>query len=184
MPRSELQLSIGRLQFVFAQSEAGHGRAVLRVQVRFVRFVAGISRHPVLLGREWVDNAGLKPRLGKGPLHRQVVVTSPFHDDDRVADIVLLLGLADQVHRRAEAAGPVRERLGLDEQVAEVVGHHPLTAVLGRIDAHDGKPFAPYLLDTGANDTIGLLQRLSPRRTRLAISAAVYPDVVRHLDSP
>ena len=73
--------------------------------------------------------------------------------------------------------------LGFDEQVSEVVGHHPLRTMLGWIDADDGEPFTAHLLDAGTDDTIWLLQRL-PSWLGFALLTAPSSDVVRHLDSP
>ena len=48
---------------------------------------------------------------------------------------------------------------GFDEHVPEVIGHHPLRPMLGRIDAYDGKVLATHFLDTWTDDSIGLLKR-------------------------
>ena len=54
------------------------------------------------------------------------------------------------------------ERLRFDEQVPEVVGHHPLRAMLGGIDTDDREVLTAYFLDTGTNHAIGFLERLPP----------------------
>ena len=89
-----------------------------------------------------------------------MVVSRSFHDDDRVLDVVLLLGLANHLHGQLEEDALMLDGLGFDEQVPEVVGHHPLRAMLGRIDADDGEVLTAHLLDTGTDDAIGLLRGL------------------------
>jgi hypothetical protein len=153
---------LGWLQLELTQSESGYGRSVLRIQVRFISLVSRISWHPILLGRKRMNHASLKSRLGECTFHRQVVVTRSFHDDHRVLNVMLMLDLANLIHGQLETGCLMLERLRVDEQVPEVVGHHPLGPVLGRINTHDRKPLTAYLLDAGANDAIGFLERLPP----------------------
>ncbi len=103
MPRSQLQFPIGRFQLQLAQPEPGDGRPVLSVEIRFVGLVARIGRHPILLRGERMDDTRFESSAGKRSLGRQVVVSRPLNDDDRVLNVVLLLGLANPLHGQLEA---------------------------------------------------------------------------------
>ena len=113
MPCSQLQFPIGRFQLQLAQPEPGHGRSVLSVQIRFVGLVARIGRHPILLGGEGMDDTRFESGAGKRSLGRQVVVSRPLNDDDRVLNVVLLLGLANLLHGQLEANPSVLQTFGV-----------------------------------------------------------------------
>ena len=98
---------------------------------------------------------------GKGPLGRQVVISGSLNHDDCIPDVVLLLGLSNHLHRYFEEDALMFDGSGLDNQIPEVVGHHPLRPMLGGINADNREVLTTHLLDTRANDSIGLLQRLS-----------------------
>ena len=106
-----------------------------------------------------MNDACFESSLGKSPLGSQVVVSGSFHDDDHVLNVVLLLSFANLLHGQLEEGRLMLQGLRFDEHISKVVGHHPLGAMLRRIDAHDGELLAADLLDTRANDTVGLLQR-------------------------
>src|SRR5690348_13464692 len=184
MPRSQPQLAIRRFQFQLTEPEPGYRRAVLRIQIRLIRLVARIGWHAVLLGGEGMDDARFESCAGEGSLRRQVIIPRPFDDDQRVLDPVRLLSLADQFDGQLEVRRSVLERSGLDEQVSKVIGHHPLRAMLGWIDADDGEPLAAYFLDAGTEDAVGLLQRPIGARLATALRTTVSLYAVRHLEAP
>src|SRR5262245_17823931 len=97
MARSELQLTIRRFEFYVAQAEPCHRSSVLSTQIGPIRFVAGISRHAVLLGGKGMHDSRFETGGGKGALGRKVVVSSSFDGDDGVLNIVLCLDLANQI---------------------------------------------------------------------------------------
>jgi hypothetical protein len=65
-----------------------------------------------------------------------------------------------------------------DKEVPKVVGHHPLGSMLGGIDTDNGEVLTTYFLDTRADDSIGLLQRLSVTWLGSALLTAGSSDVV------
>ena len=112
-----------------------------------------------------------------------MVISSSLDDDDGVLDVVLFLGLANQLDGQFEAGRLVLQCSRLDEQVAKIVGHHPLRAMLGRIHTDDGEPFTAHLLDARSDDAIRVLQR----RVRAGFGSLVTATsswMVRHLDAP
>ena len=163
MPGPQLELAIGWLQLELTETESGHSRSVLGIQVRFVGLVARIRWHAILFRRKRMDYPRIESSLGECTFHRQVVVARSFHDDNRVLNVMLLLGLANLLHGQLETGRLMLERLRFDEQVPEVIGHHPLGSVFGRINTHDRKTLTAHLLDAGTNDAIGFLERLPPR---------------------
>ena len=104
-----------------------------------------------------MDDTRFKSSPGERSLGRQVVVSGSFHDDDGVLNVVLLLGFANLLHGHLEEGGLMLQRLGFDQQIAKVVGHHPLRPMLGRIDADDGELFTTHLLDPRCDDAGWLL---------------------------
>ena len=105
-----------------------------------------------------MNDACFKAGFGKRPFGSQVVVARPFHDDDRVLNVVLLLSFPNLRDGQLEVDRSVLYRLRFDEQISKVVRHHPLGPMLGRIDAHDRKSVTPHLLDAGPDDSVGLLE--------------------------
>jgi hypothetical protein len=67
------------------------------------------------------------------------------------------LDFANLSHSLFEKGGLMLQRLSFDQQIAEVVGHHPLRPMLRRVDADDGELFTTHLLDRGCNDAGWLL---------------------------
>jgi hypothetical protein len=63
---------------------------------------------------------------------------------------------------------------------SEVVGHHPLRAMLGSVDTDDGETFIAHLLDAGTDDTIRLLQRLDRVGFGFTVVTATPSWMVRH----
>ena len=98
MPRSELQFSIRGFQLQLAKPESGYGSSMLSKQIGLVGFVARIGWHPILFGGERMHDACFQASTGESPLGRQMVISGSFHDDDGVLNVVLLLGLANQLH--------------------------------------------------------------------------------------
>ena len=88
-----------------------------------------------------------------------MIVPGPLDNDNGIQDVVFLLRLVDHLHRQLEEDALVFDGLGLDEQVSEVISHHPLRSMLGRINADDGKVLTTHFLDTRTDDSVGLLQR-------------------------
>ena len=154
---AQLQFAIRRCQFEFAEPKAGYGRAVLRVQVGFVGFIARIGRRPILLGGERMDNPCLESGTGECAFGKQVVVSGPLDHDDGVLNAVLLLRLANLLHCQLKEGGLVLDGLGFDEDVSKIVRHHPLRTMLGRIDADDAELVTAHLLDARTDHAIGLL---------------------------
>ena len=76
--------------------ESSNRRSMLGVQVSFIRFVAWIGRHAVLLGRERMHNACFKSGSGESTLGSKMVIPGTLDDDDDVPTVVLLLSLANQ----------------------------------------------------------------------------------------
>jgi hypothetical protein len=78
------------------------------------------------------------------------------------------------------------QRLRWKEHLAKVVGHHPLGAMLGGIDTHDGESLASDLLHARSNDAAGLLHILSLPRIRLKMSLTtiviIGPEFSAHAD--
>src|SRR6516162_10616293 len=180
MACAELQVTIRRFQLQLAQPKAGHRRPVLRIQIVFIGLVAGVGRHAILLGSERMDHARFESGPGESPLGRQVVVSGSLHHDDGVPDVVLLLSLSNHLHRHLDEDALVLDGLGLDQQIPEVVGHHPLRTMLGGIDADNGEVLTAYSLDTGTDYSTGLLQRL-PAWLGFVLLTALSSDVVWHL---
>jgi hypothetical protein len=137
---------------------------VLSKYVGFVRLIARISRHPILLGREEMNDAGFKTGPGKGSLRGQIIVSSPLDDDDEILNVVLLLDLVNLFHGQFEAGSYVLQNLGFDEDIAKIIGHHPRGAMFGWIDANDGEMLPSHLLSTSTDDTIWFLQRFDAAR--------------------
>jgi hypothetical protein len=127
-----------------------------------------------------MDHARFESGPGESPPGRQVVVSGSLNHDDRVPDVVPLLGLSNHLHRHLEEDALVLDGLGLDQQIPEVVGHHPLRTMLGGIDADNGEVLTAYSLDTGTDHSTGLLQRL-PTWLGCVLLTARSSDVVRHL---
>jgi len=103
-------------------------------------------------------------------------------------NVVSLLDLVNQLHRRFEEGPLVLKGLRRDEQIPEVVGHHPLRSMLGWIDAHDGELLAADFGNTRPDDAAWLLQirrfTLLRLRIRLTMFAAARSGFTGHLDSP
>jgi hypothetical protein len=117
-----------------------------------------------MLGGKGIHDAGFKAGAGEGSLRGQIIVSSPLDDDDEVLNVVLLLDLVDLFHGQFEARSYVLQSLGFDEDIAEVVGHHPRRAMFGRIDTDDGEMLPSHLLNARTDDTIGFLQRFDATR--------------------
>lgn len=140
---------------------------MLSIEIGFIGLIAGIGRHAILLGREGMHDACFKSCFGESPFGSQMIVSSSFHNDDRVLNVVLLLRFANPRHGQLEEDGLMLKCLAFDEQISKVVGHHPLRPMLGRIDANDGESGAADLRDPGSNDPTWLLQILSLARIGL-----------------
>ena len=140
-----------------AQPETGDGRPVLSVEIGSICFDARIGRHAILLGCERVQDACLKSSIGKSPLGSQVVISGAFYNDDGVLDLVLLLSCANLGRGQLEASRSMLQCLTLDQQVSKVVSHHPLGAMLRRIDANDGEPVPTDSGHTRRDDPTRLL---------------------------
>ena len=56
------------------------------------------------------------------------------------------------------------QNLGLDEDIAKVIGHHPRGTMFCWIDANDGEMLPSHLLNTRTDDSIGFLQRFDAAR--------------------
>ena len=85
------------------------------------------ANRPVVVA--WWQTDGrraFRSRPGQRLAWGQVVVARAFHDHNHVLDLVLLLRLSDHRHGHLEKRILVFEGPGFDEQVPEVIGHHPL----------------------------------------------------------
>lgn len=94
-------------------------------------------------------------------LGREMLVPSSFNDDNRVLDVMLLLSLANKYEASLEMPRLMLKRLWLDEQFSELIGYHPLRAVLCRIDTNDREPVSTDLGNARCDYTTWLLQMLS-----------------------
>ena len=77
---------------------------------------------------------------------------------------MLRLDLMNLFHGQLETRSCVLQNLGLDEDIAKVIGHHPRGAMFGWIDANDGEMLPSHLLNTRTDDTIWFLQRFDAAR--------------------
>jgi hypothetical protein len=88
---------------------------MLSVQVRFIRLVAWIGRHSVLLGRERMYHACFKSGTGESVLGSEMVIAGTLDNDDDVLNVVLLLSMANLRDGCPEVTGLMLESLWLDE---------------------------------------------------------------------
>jgi len=94
-----------------------------------------------------------------------MVVPSSFDNNYDVLNVVLLLSFANLHLGQLEKGCLMLQCLRLNEQIPEVVGHHPFRAMLCRVDTHDGELLTAHLLHARRDDTTGLLHIL--RFTRI-----------------
>ena len=180
----QLQIPIRRFQLQLAQPKAGDRRTMSRVEIGLIGFVARIGGHPILLGREGMDDPRFKAGVGEGPLQRQEIVPCSFDDhDDR-------LGCRAVPEAVESSPSPLRSwplgvgLFGVRSADSQSTGHHPLRAMLGGIDADNGELFTADLLDVRANDAILFPYCRATAGLRLRFFPARASNVVRHLKSP
>ena len=89
-----------------------------------------------------------------------MITAGAFDGYQHLGDAVLLLGLADQLHSQVEVGRLMLQRPGLDQDIPQVIGHHPLRPLLGGIDAHQRELLGTDLSDPSGQSTAGLLNRL------------------------
>jgi len=111
-----------------------------------------------------MQDACFKSRVGEGPFRSQMVVPRSFDNHDGVLNAMLLLSLANLHHGQLEEGRLMLQCLGLDEQVSEVVGHHPFRAMFCGIDTHDGELLTAHLLHAMPDDTPHLLHAVRVTR--------------------
>jgi len=124
---------------------------------------AGIFR-PFRTDRQQAAS-GIVPR-GNLAKHRETLQVNLTGVSSQIAfrAEVLLLRFANLHHGQLEEGRLMLQRLGLNEQIPEVVGHHPFRAMLCGIDTHDGELLTAHLLHARRNDTTGLLHILRVAR--------------------
>jgi hypothetical protein len=72
---------------------------MLGIEIGFVGLVARIGWHPILPGGERMNHTCFKSRTSECPFGKQVIIPRPLNHDNGVQDVVLLLRLADHLHR-------------------------------------------------------------------------------------
>ena len=70
-----------------------------------------------------MDDTRFESSDGKRSLGRQVVVSRPLEDDDRISNVVLLLDLVNQLHGPVKIGFGVREPLGERQRIAGLDQH-------------------------------------------------------------
>ena len=128
---------------------------MLGMEVGLIGLVAWVGGHTILLGGKRMDHTGFEASFDEGVFGRQVVIPSAFYHNDGIFDVVLLLSLTNLLDRHLEEWPLVLQGLRLDQHIPKVVGHHPLRAVLGRIDAHDREVLTTDLLNAGLMTLLG-----------------------------
>ena len=88
---------------------------MLGIQIGSIRLDARVGRRPILLGREGMNDACFKSGFGKSPFGSQMIVSSPFHDDDHVLNVMSLLSFSNLGHSQLEEGRIMLERLMFDE---------------------------------------------------------------------
>nr|WP_236620991.1 hypothetical protein [Rhodopirellula sallentina] len=116
-----------------------------------------------------MHHACLETGTGEGTFRCEVVVPGSFNDDNRVLDLMLLLSLANEYDGSLEMSRLMFKRLRFDEQLPEVIGHHPFRAILSWIDRNDCKSVTTDLGNAIRDGTTWLLQMLSVLGTRLCV---------------
>jgi hypothetical protein len=127
----------------------------MRMKIGLVCLVARIRRHAILFRSKRMDNANLKSGVGESPLGNQVKVARALHTDDHVFNLVLLLGFSDLGKGEFEKACPMLERTWSNQQLAEIVGHHPFRPILRRVNTNDPEASAPDFGHTGPMIPLG-----------------------------
>ena len=110
-----------------------------------------------------MDEAGLEPGGGEGPLDGEVVAAGPLDGDDEVAEAgsataSRIVGPWPRVPR-----GCARRRWRYEDAAVEV-GEHPFGAGLGAVDGDDAEVLGPDGLDPGVDGAEGLVDDLGAGR--------------------
>jgi hypothetical protein len=135
-----------------------------------------------------MHDAGFKSSLGERPFGSQMVVSSSFHNDDHVLNVVFLPRLANLFHCQLKAGRSMFQCLTFNQQIPEVVRHHPLGPILGWINTDNRELLTAHALHSGPNDTTRLLQIVSLMWFRpgasIVTNATVGAETSGHTDSP
>jgi len=126
--------------------------------------------------------------VGEGALGSAVVIASAFDGDEQIEDAVFELSLTNQLHGSIKVDGLVFECTRFDEQISEVIGHHPLRSQLCRIDTNEGELFGPNLFSARSESAARLLHSLLNRSvfstTRLGTFGRLDSNIRGHLAPP
>src|SRR5712692_852494 len=142
----------------FDQAEAVGAGAEDGGEVGVIGLVVGVGRLAILLGGVGVDEAGVEAGLAEGALDGPMVFTGAFDEDDGVAEVVLLLGVADAFDGGLQVAAGVGQGGGFQERAAVEVAEQVAGGCVGTIDGEDAEVLGPDGPDPGAQLAGGLLQ--------------------------
>src|SRR5215470_3469071 len=95
MPNEQLQSGPGFVPSDFEKRTSGYGGAMQGGQILVVGFVARINGLTVLVRDKRVDDARLKIRGGKRPLHDVVITARALDGDQAVLQLMLLKGVTN-----------------------------------------------------------------------------------------
>src|SRR5262245_56295375 len=127
-------------------------------QIGVIGFVVRVSRLPIVLGGERMDQPGVEAGLAESPFDGAMIFASAFNGDDLVSNVVLLQSSSNAKDASLQVGVSVRYGSGFKENVAIEISQEVPGAGFGTVETEDGEMLRTHCLDTLSQLTIGLVQ--------------------------